>query len=401
MTLTRLVFAFVVLPLPALLAAAPQVQVSTLDGRTIAGELQAISGETVAIQAGGSESKIKNADLHSITLEKPAEPPAEKPTAWVELADGSRLPATSFFSKDGKIAITLTDGAKLDVSVKQIHSVRYSKLDDPDADASVTEATGDVIGIRKRDTVDFLEGAIGDVTKEAVHFTVDGQSIPVNPARVDSLVYAKRASDDNGPAPVCIVEETSGAALRAKSVELADGKLRLSLLAGGIVERPLDAVRRLDFSAGRLTYLSDLKPQSVEWTPFFDLGKQSPALAKFLGPHFDRGREEAVMRLDEKEYKRGVSLTSRTKMVYRLPAQSKRFRALAGIDDGVGNLGSVQLVIQGDDRQLYSGKLTGSDPPVELDLDLAGVRRLTILVDFGDDLDVADHLNLCEARIVK
>jgi hypothetical protein len=87
--------------------------------------------------------------------------------------------------------------------------------------------------------------------------------------------------------------------------------------------------------------------------------------------------------------------------VYKLPARAKRFQAIAGIDDGVGGLGSVQLEIKGDGRQLYSGELTGKDPPAELDLELAGVRRLVILVDFGDDLDVADHLNLCEARIVK
>ena len=72
-----------------------------------------------------------------------------------------------------------------------------------------------------------------------------------------------------------------------------------------------------------------------------------------------------------------------------------------GIDDRVGNLGSVELMIRGDNRELYSGKIAGKDEPIEIDADLAGVRRLTILVDFGDDLDVADHLNLCEARIVK
>jgi hypothetical protein len=177
--------------------------------------------------------------------------------------------------------------------------------------------------------------------------------------------------------------------------------VQLTLLGGGTVTRPLDAVRRLDFSAGKLTYLSDLKPLSVQWTPFFDLGKQSPALAKFLGPRFDRGREDEVMRLDGKEYKKGISLTSRTEIVFKIPAQAKRFRALAGIDDGVANLGSVRLQITGDGRQLYSEKLTGKDPPAELDLDLAGVRRLAILVDFGDDLDVGDYLNLCEARIVK
>jgi hypothetical protein len=38
---------------------------------------------------------------------------------------------------------------------------------------------------------------------------------------------------------------------------------------------------------------------------------------------------------------------------------------------------------------------------VSLTLDLQGVKRLTVLVDFGEDLDVADHLNLCEAKLVE
>jgi hypothetical protein len=36
-----------------------------------------------------------------------------------------------------------------------------------------------------------------------------------------------------------------------------------------------------------------------------------------------------------------------------------------------------------------------------VDLDLQGVRRLAVLADFGQEMDVADHLDLCEARILK
>jgi hypothetical protein len=344
---------------------------------------------------------LKSGDLHSLSLAASSEAADKKPTAWVDLVDGSRVPAAKFLVKDGKATIALLDGAELVVSVKQVRSVRYSKLDDPDAEISQVQAAGDLLGVRKSESVDYLEGVIGDVTEDAVKFTIDGEPLGVNPAKVDCLVFAARPAGEDGPAPLCIVEETNGARLLAKSIELKEGKVQLTLLGSGSVARPLDAVRRLDFSAGKLTYLSDLKPVSVQWTPFFDLGKQSPALAKFLGPRFDRGREDEVMRLDGKEYKKGISLTSRTELVYRVPAQAKRLRALAGIDDGVANLGSVQLVITGDGRQLYSGKLTGKDPAAELDLDLSGVRRLAILVDFGDDLDVGDHLNLCEARIVK
>jgi hypothetical protein len=381
-------------------AAPPEVQVSTLDGRTLDGQIESINGEAVVVRSAGGDVTIKNAELASLSLKEPSPARGEKPAAWVQLIDGARLPAAGFLSKDDKATITLPDGTQLALSAKQVLSVRYSKLDEPDAEPAKTEATGDILAVRKRDTVDFLEGVIGNVTKEAVHFTVDGQSIPVNPARVDSLVYARRASEDETP-PVCVVEETTGARLPAKSIKLEGGKVKLVLLSGGSVDRPLDSVRRLDFSAGKLAYLSDLKPESVQWTPFFDLGKQSQALARFLGPRFDRGREESLMRLDGKAYKKGISLTSRTELVYKLPARAKRFQALAGIDDNVGDLGSVQLIISGDGRQLFSGTVAGKDSPLALDLDLAGVRRLSILVDYGDDMDVADHLDLCEARIVK
>jgi NPCBM/NEW2 domain len=382
-------------------SAAPEVQVNTIDGRAISGALKAIVKDGVTIESEGVESVVKSAELHSLSFKSTTEPQAEKPSAWIELVDGSRLPAASFLSKDGKVTITLVNGAELALTAKDVSSVRYSKLDQPDVDISDHEAAADLLGIRKRETVDFLEGVIGDITADAVHFTVDGQTIPVNPAKVDRLLYARRASDADGPAPACVVEESNGTVLKARAVELKDDKLQVSLLGGGTLICPLEGIHRLDYSSGKLTYLSDLKPQSVQWTPFFDLGKQSPALARFLGPRFDRGREDDVMRLDGKAYKKGISLTSRTEMVYKVPARSRRFQALAGIDDGVGDLGNVQLEIKGDGRQLYSGKLTGKDPPVALDLDLTGVRRLMILVDFGDDLDVADHLNLCEARIVK
>jgi hypothetical protein len=63
--------------------------------------------------------------------------------------------------------------------------------------------------------------------------------------------------------------------------------------------------------------------------------------------------------------------------------------------------GNVRLVIQGDDRVLLETSVAGTEAARLVDLDLTGVRRLSILVDFGENLDVADHLDLAEARIVK
>ena len=72
-----------------------------------------------------------------------------------------------------------------------------------------------------------------------------------------------------------------------------------------------------------------------------------------------------------------------------------------GIDDSVPSIGFVYVEIKGNGRTLYSGNVRSSDRPVELNLDVRGVRDLDILVDFGDNLEICDHLDLCEARLIK
>jgi hypothetical protein len=105
--------------------------------------------------------------------------------------------------------------------------------------------------------------------------------------------------------------------------------------------------------------------------------------------------------LGGESYEKGLALHSRTEIVYRLPEGFRRLQMVAGIDDAVRDGGNVRLTITGDGKQLWDEALSGTDKPLPIDLDVSGVRRLTILVDFGLDLDVADHLLLCDARIVK
>jgi hypothetical protein len=165
--------------------------------------------------------------------------------------------------------------------------------------------------------------------------------------------------------------------------------------------RPLASIAKIDYSEGKVLYLSDLKPESSEWTPY--LGKRSdlPSRATYFGPRSDQGLRSGPMEVEGKVYAKGLALHSRTTLVYRLPGRFHRFKALAGIDDHVRPQGNVRLIIRGDDQMLKEITIAGNQASEAIDLDLNGVRRLTILVDFGEDADVADHLDLCEARILK
>jgi hypothetical protein len=74
---------------------------------------------------------------------------------------------------------------------------------------------------------------------------------------------------------------------------------------------------------------------------------------------------------------------------------------LAGIDPHAAASGNVKLSIQGDGRDLFVKDVAGTEPPATVDVDIANVRRLTIFVDYGRNLDQGDWLILGDARIVK
>ena len=79
----------------------------------------------------------------------------------------------------------------------------------------------------------------------------------------------------------------------------------------------------------------------------------------------------------------------------------KKFKAVAGIDDAVRETGNARLAISADGKMLFDRTIRGKDAPVDLDLDISGAKRLSILVDFGDQFDAGDFLDLADARMVK
>jgi hypothetical protein len=101
------------------------------------------------------------------------------------------------------------------------------------------------------------------------------------------------------------------------------------------------------------------------------------------------------------EYAKGISMHSRTEMVYRLTSPYRRLQAVVGIDNRLRPAGNVVVTIFNDAQPIWQETISGKQDPIDLDLDIQGVQRLRILVDFGNDLDIADHLNMCDARIVK
>jgi len=390
--------------LSALTAAPPPFDVQVLGGDPVVGPIVQLDADRVTVQTAGGPVSVETERVTTLSSTAARGLSDVPPGVWVELVDGSRLAGAEYSAHEGQARITVPGGKVIELSTRDVAAVQLQ----PHTDATAAEWSrilesdiqSDLLVIRKPDSVEYHRGTLRDVTDTVVEFEVDGDVLPVKRAKVQGLVYY-RSAGRSLPDSACQITDADGSRWAARSIGLEGENLGWTTPLGLEVARPLAEVVRIDFSRGKIVYLSDLEPESLVWTPYFGSARDLPALTRLFAPREDRGLGPGPLELDGTQYPKGLALHSRTSLVYRLPGRFRRFKATVGIDDRVRPRGNVRLVIRGDDRVLLQTSVAGTDPPQPVDLDLDGVRRLGILVDYGDDLDVADHLDLCDARILK
>ncbi len=392
-----------VLMVVALISAAPAFDLQLLDGKTTSGSLVEISAGRVAIDTRSGRESLDTATLLSISA-KQARPASRASDVIIELTDGSIACARQCVVYGATASITASDGTVLEMPSKVIRTIRLQppseSLDVEWTRLTKAKIESDLLIVRKGASLDYHQGVIHDVTEEAVQFDFDGEILPVKRSKIYGLVY-RHGDEPKLPEPVCRITDSSGSQWAARSLTLSD-KLHWTTPAGVNVSQPLDAIMQIDFSRGKIVYLSDLEPDSVRWTPYFSgIGGVPAVVEQFYAPRYDRGVDARPLQLGGVEYHKGLAIHSRTELMYRLHERYGHFQAIAGIDDAVRPSGKIRLIVRGDDSVLLDTVLTGRDAPRSIDLNVAGTSRLTIVVDFAEGFSAGDHLLLCNARLSK
>jgi hypothetical protein len=386
-----------------LTAATPPFDVQTLDGQTLVGPLVEMTAERLTIDAAGGRKSLEMERLVSISSrQRPATAP---PVAGlvVELTDGSIIQTQQYVAQAARARISLIGGQVLETSTGIVRTVQLQ----PPSPALAAEwarllgvnADSDLLVVRKNDNLDYHKGVLHDVTEDAVRFELDGEVLPVKRSKVYGIAY-RHGIPQNRPTTICRITDAAGSQWPVRSLSLAE-KLQWTTPAGLDVAQVMDKIVQIDFSSGKIVYLSDLKPESVRWTPYFGPGKPPAAVEQFFAPRYDRGFDGGPLLLSGRQYHKGLALHSRTELMYRLPGPFSRFRAVAGIDDAVRPSGKARLIVRGNDNVLLDAVIAGSEAPREIDFSLAGVRRLTVVVDFADSLSTGNDLLLCNPRLSK
>lgn len=386
----------------------PLVQFRTLDGQTRQGVLQAFEEDRVVVQIDSETTSVPTRDLQWIRPSEPGPAPEGAERVWVTFADQSQVVASELTAAEGRISLTLRDGRTLAAAADLVETVRFypphKDRNEQFASLVARNEPGDRLIVRRSEqSLDLVAGIVKSVGADEVLFQLDDMEVPVKRTKLEGIAFFQKEREL--PSPLCKVTTHEGATWNAAKVALAETEITLTTTAGLDVRFPWNRLQSVDFGFGNLVYLSDLEPERAEWTPYLEGSALQEQLNLLFGPRMDRGFSGGPISLGKRTqaqvFEKGLALHSRTILVFRLTDEYRKFLATAGIDTQVVPKGNVQLAIFGDDRELLRKSITGEQAPQELEVDIVGVKRLKILVDYGENLDIADHLNLANARIAK
>jgi hypothetical protein len=193
---------------------------------------------------------------------------------------------------------------------------------------------------------------------------------------------ATEASPPNHPAKLIDTGNRQGDALP---------HLHFKLVGGGEVDVAWHEVLRLDVLGGRVTYLSDLKPLAYE---------HRPLISSKTNWRPDASVEGRPQRIAGVSFTRGVGMPGSARLTFELQGRFETFVAEIGIDDETGRRGDAVWVVWLDDREAYRQRCRGGEAARSLRLPLNGAQRLTLAIEAGENLDLADHANWADAHLI-
>jgi len=374
------------------------VDIATMDGKTISGELSDLASEQLVIEAGGNVNAISLDRVMTVSWpdHKPKPDAGPGVSQQIRLTDGSRLRGSQATGDGLTVSFASSSFGTISVPFRNVKSLLLKPLDDvtrePWQELLSKSAADDRLVIRKGDVLDFLPGVVTEYNESEISFLYDGSEIDVPIAKVFGIIHA--VAMQPGTQARCAIETVTGESLLVQNVSLQGQELIASTGPQQQIRCSTEMISRLDFSLGRVVYLSDLTPEGTEYTPFFDTIWEYQR---------DRTADGKQLQLGREKFARGLWIHSKTELTYRLAGEYTRMQALMGIDHGVAAAGhgDVDVIIRGDDKVLYQGNVNARMDPIPLDLPLSGKRFLYITVDFGKGLDIGDHLDLVDARLLK
>ncbi len=210
--------------------------------------------------------------------------------------------------------------------------------------------------------------------------------------RVSSITFPRAAAESAAAPGRMVVGLDDGSRVLAERLAIDERGATL-VSGGGAWTADLKRLVFLQPASDRVVYLSDLAPEGYRHVPFLNFAWNYRLDRNVLG-----GR----LRNAGQIYLKGIGMHTASRLTFAPPEDAKLFQASLAIDDAANELGSVRFRVFVDGGQKYvSPTIRGGDPPVPIEVDVSGAKRVDLVVDYADRADVQDHANWLGARFVR
>jgi hypothetical protein len=388
----------------AAIAAEHQLRVLT-SSDPIKGELVSIDDKNIVLKTADGNVTKPLAQVLQLDLEAPAQPSGNY--TQVELTDGTVLnckpDGVTFNGK--QVELVVLPDMKVQMPLKAISYILKDAQDpkvrdNPDWKAMVKKRGSEDQVVRELNgRLNGLTGTFTGGKDTKLDFIWNDNKVAIDLAKaVVGLIFVNKP-DPDAPVTLCKLSDINQNLLMVAKLEAKEGAdFVVTTVAGAKLTYRRDLLVRLDYSRGKLTYLSDIDP-----TVLNELGDD------FFDRRYvrDRARDGNQLQLNGQRFTKGLFVPVSTKLEYTIGGDYNEFTAQVGVDEGVPGKVHVRLVIEGDGKVLFppaddKGEFKRGDKPRQIKLNVKDIQKLTIAVEAVDPLNLfGQHLNLADAKINK
>jgi len=403
------------------LIASVLVDARLTDGQQLQGELEGIRDGQVRLVVGGEGEVLAAGTIEKLSFSDASE--LIPPDGFaVELIDGSQVSAqsvsiqpTTDVPRDKAICeVVYLDNSTEKYPLANIRSIRKQSLNAgysgndvqlPEQWKEIREKPSgdDLLVIVRNGNLDYLPGVVLGIDSKQIHFHYSGRDVAVPLSKAGGFIFA--AKEQSVPLPKFVAKTKDGSVWQLKELTTDGTMLTMTSVVGAQRELSADEIVSIEFIRAGIVYASDLDGQDIDYTPFVQSLALGAAIKELGKPQLDQTFQNSTISVKDddarRSFKRGLAMKSRSEITYRLARKYQRFQTTVGIDPDAADHGDLELILMADDTEVFRRSIAKSDPPIEIDIPVADANRLTIIVDFGQNLDIGDQLHLGDARFTK
>lgn len=371
-------------------ATAQDVLVRRVSGENASGRLLSISPEEVILASGDSSLSVPTAEIVSLRVRGAVADVPVPGSSWLrfDMAGGDVVYGTISGSDYDTVSVDtpLVGPLTLPLDATRRMVVLANVADMARSAGEGIEADRDVLFLRSTKGVDHVIGDIARFGRDGVWFEWNDDDESLFRFKEDRVVAVRLAEpeplEDRGEGLAAAVWGRDGSRLSGRLSKEKGGELRLSLPTGASVTIDVDALALVTLVNERMTFLPDLEPSSFVETPYLEGGLT-------FGLHRDEGLRGGTVVAGGVHFPRCLAVHSRSDVSYALGGDAKRFSVGVAVDDSRADLpvqGAVSFSVLVD-GEVVAGPIVrrAGEEPQWIDLDVKGVKSLTLRADFADN----------------